>query len=1169
MKTIVNTLRLSLLLGFMAIGMTVWSQIPHVEKMSISTQMFLDELAGKYNFDRQVTPPMKSSDGSIVDPDIRIHERHIARPDTIDGRLYASSFVRVKNENEIDALEAMGVIVNSRFDRGRLVTALIPVEKILDVAAIAGVEKIEVASVMETNTDNARQTTNAYDVLTLSNDALAAGLTHPYDGSGVILGVIDTGIDYQHIAFKDKNGNSRIKGAFCYQGSSLVADWTGSGNLPTTDNTGSDHGSHTCAIAGGSNVIVNGTNVTVTDDPSQATYGGMAPGADLFLAGLSSLYNTRIADAFARMSNYADAQHKPLVVSNSYGSYTGPHDGQSSGYSTAVNEIFGGNVSNKIALFSTGNEAGNADHVEGGGLHIYGSASSSNPLRSILRCHYYSNRDDGYFYTGELASIWCRSTSVSNMTCRILVLDTRTGEVLTSVNVNPTSGGVDVSGLSNYYSGTLTAYKGTSTTGKTQILLEATADMKSKSYDTSNSSFYISDYTLAIEVYPSSGTAVIDAWAQDYSYFSDYLTTSGYNWVDGSDDMTANDFANNPNIICVGSYISRERSSGYSLGDISKFSSYATAEANPLGKQLPWITAPGEVIISAYNHYNTGRSSSYVVSVNNTNNPYGQMSGTSMACPSAAGIVALWFQAAQEVGMDLTLSEVKEIMKETAIRDYWVTSGPHATHFGNGKINALAGIQYILSSFEPITAGSVSPDALNFGDVGIGRTDTRTVTVTNTGNQAFTPVIDTTNLPGEFTVSGNGQVFPNGSINLTVTYMPTSDGQQSGSFTITIGDQTYTVTVTGNGLIIDNTLTSNEVMIPAYHSDLQVGTSAYQFTEDEVILDYDMNLEYAEGGSDVEILVKNDASITGYDLKHRNGEDGSWALVGNVEHQGNSYVYDETTMTFGANETEMWFPMNDNVTLSSSEIFYVPVTVANGVVTQGNTYGAPIVSKMNDDVNLTVIISGSKSDQRLGGHWTHLPDSVEYCVYTTIVDILSSDLDGYKLKPYLYRAWVITTGNHPIYNFTRNDMNAIVGTTELETPYLLGEVGVENGELGQHVVIGEEWNPTSGVVKMQNAFGAPCNGAQISVIVRVYYQPGENQTGYRGNRDEMFGFAQEGGEENFDLPTGVMEIVTVKEVVDVTYVNVMGMSSNRPFDGVNIVVTRYSDGTTSTRKIIK
>ena len=43
MKTIVNTLRLSLLLGFMAIGMTVWSQIPHVEKMSISTQMFLDE----------------------------------------------------------------------------------------------------------------------------------------------------------------------------------------------------------------------------------------------------------------------------------------------------------------------------------------------------------------------------------------------------------------------------------------------------------------------------------------------------------------------------------------------------------------------------------------------------------------------------------------------------------------------------------------------------------------------------------------------------------------------------------------------------------------------------------------------------------------------------------------------------------------------------------------------------------------------------------------------------------------------------------------------------------------------------------------------------------------------------------------------------------------------
>ena len=37
----------------------------------------------------------------------------------------------------------------------------------------------------------------------------------------------------------------------------------------------------------------------------------------------------------------------------------------------------------------------------------------------------------------------------------------------------------------------------------------------------------------------------------------------------------------------------------------------------------------------------------------------------------------------------------------------------------------------------------------------------------------------------------------------------------------------------------------------------------------------------------------------------------------------------------------------------------------------------------------------------------------------------------------------------------------------------------------------------------------------------------------------------------------------------VKYVNVAGMESNTPFDGVNIVVTTYTDGTHSAVKVIK
>lgn len=52
-------------------------------------------------------------------------------------------------------------------------------------------------------------------------------------------------------------------------------------------------------------------------------------------------------------------------------------------------------------------------------------------------------------------------------------------------------------------------------------------------------------------------------------------------------------------------------------------------------------------------------------------------------------------------------------------------------------------------------------------------------------------------------------------------------------------------------------------------------------------------------------------------------------------------------------------------------------------------------------------------------------------------------------------------------------------------------------------------------------------------------------------------------------PTAVEEIFYHGEIVNQTYYNVQGMESDKPFDGVNIVVTRYSDGATSISKVVK
>jgi hypothetical protein len=51
--------------------------------------------------------------------------------------------------------------------------------------------------------------------------------------------------------------------------------------------------------------------------------------------------------------------------------------------------------------------------------------------------------------------------------------------------------------------------------------------------------------------------------------------------------------------------------------------------------------------------------------------------------------------------------------------------------------------------------------------------------------------------------------------------------------------------------------------------------------------------------------------------------------------------------------------------------------------------------------------------------------------------------------------------------------------------------------------------------------------------------------------------------------TGIEQVTADKQVAAVRYINVAGQQSETPFDGMNIVVTTYTDGTTSTVKVIR
>ena len=678
------------------------------DKLSISTHMFLDEWNGNISYEPIAEPRFTAPGSPRMLGDV---ERTYVTPDTINGEVYISTFVRVTTDEDVSMMQQLGAIIETRFQNG-LLTALLPVDKIHEVAAIKGVKRIEVSPVMRLATDEARKATNVNDVLNFTSQAMAAGLPKGYDGHGVILGIIDRGIDFEHIAFKDKNGKPRFQRAYVYNGG--VTNYYGTGPLPNDGVNNTDHGSHTSAIAGGSSVIIDGMDITVTDDHDNATYGGMAPGAELFLCGINGMGAAQIANAFDRMCSYADSVGKPLVVSNSYGDYVYNRDGGGT-QAEVIAQLFGEDHPNRICVFATGNNAGHSCG-EPGGVYVSGSASEEAPLGTIV-CSSPIVYDAGWvYYRGEyLADAFTRADDATGIGVNILVLDKVTGEVVNIDSITSAEGDKRFQ-LDDYFTG----YGGANRAQVRVYFDYMTANSRKQALIYAPYGLMSPDYTLAVEVYPIGGSSdIIDMWScGTFTYFDNHLTTEGHNWTLGTDDMSVMANACYPQVISVGSYVTRTREDSNEVGDISDFSCYALEGMGPLGTMHPWITAPGEDIISAFNH-NVNHGDDYdEMVINHPTFPYGRMSGTSMCTPAVAGIVALWMQAAAECGKTFTLSEVKDIMKQTAIRDSWVTDGANASHFGNGKIDALAGIEYILENYHNALNGDVNHDGrLSIDDI--------------------------------------------------------------------------------------------------------------------------------------------------------------------------------------------------------------------------------------------------------------------------------------------------------------------------------------------------------------------------------------------------------------------------------------------------------------------
>ena len=624
------------------------------EKMSVATQAFLDN--------RSAFPTEA--------------KRHAAISQ-VRGQEMVDVFITLHDSQNTSRITALGGVIGARFTG--LVTAQVPVAKLQAIAALDEVEQVSIAEMMESNVDTTRSVTSVNYVA----EGLQHGLPANYDGKGVVFGIIDSGIDFNHAAFQDSQGNTRIKCVYTpgnTSGTKVTIDGTA---LPgsefdstriaslTTDLASSAHGSHTAFIGAGS---------------PNGPYSGMAPGADIVMCALAGKNtDVNIANSLKYITQYAKRVGKPCVISVSMGTRKGPHDGTSK-----ICKIYDEVGKNDAVICLSNGNLGSLKRY----IHHKFSGMYTSTLPSIGS--YVSGTTQGY--TANFAiDTWSRSRSAVGV--KFILIDPDDNSVfyetsiMRSYTYHYIGPGMESKRgynafLSQYFSGKIGVWVTTGSNGHIETYCEVS--LKPLRSD-------VKAYKMAVQFYGVNGVE-FDSWVTSENAYSWHPQVGDYKFVNGTDSCSMNDNVTGKYTISVGNYVGRNRytaltgkdmySSYFVEGSIYPQSSYGIA---PNGQSHPFVAAPGYFVISAYNGYN------YLAAVSNNSayckpNPFtgrtdywGSMSGTSMSTPTVAGIVALWLQANPQLKVD----DVKEIIRKSAYVDDDVRKAP--LQFGAGKINALGG----------------------------------------------------------------------------------------------------------------------------------------------------------------------------------------------------------------------------------------------------------------------------------------------------------------------------------------------------------------------------------------------------------------------------------------------------------------------------------------------
>ena len=579
---------------------------------------------------------------------------------------YLNTVILLNDGCSISDIENLPILIN----RGNknTITALIPTNKFELVSQNNCIKYLDIGVPFKSLLDEARYFTNTDEV------HQGLGLNSSYDGTDVIVGIIDGGFDFTHPTFKDSNGSLRI--------SKVWIQGDNSGTSPSGYNYGTEYVGETSILAKQTDTNTNshGTHVTgiaagIGTDGSGDEFKGIAYNSEIVLVSYTlpleqtlSNRSTNIIDALNYLVNYAKSVNKPLVINMSLGSHFGAHDG-SSLLDQQIDSLVDEGI---IIVGSAGNEGAKKLHTSS--------------IFNTQETKYYFIENNQNLAT--VIDIW--GSTNTNFDISFSIYNTISDEW------------IDVH--SNFYN--------TNNSSNNQIELNDVTDgdkwtieyiiptpelnLKPRALVTIDYSndLSLNDGDIFVLEIRAQNTTVHSWITTDNSIFENY----GYSTVeDGDTNITIGEIGGTSNsIITVGAYTAKDTYTDFLgnsqnvpfsglIGDIASFSSNGPTVD---GRIKPDITAPGNVVISSVNSFDTNYTSSSPKVVKGVTDGsqewwYAAFQGTSMSAPVVTGIIALWLEARP----NLTVNDIKAILDNTATQDSF-TGNINNNIWGRGKIDA-------------------------------------------------------------------------------------------------------------------------------------------------------------------------------------------------------------------------------------------------------------------------------------------------------------------------------------------------------------------------------------------------------------------------------------------------------------------------------------------------